>query len=79
MKAHDPLLNVHKYKKDKYAAYFEILYDEGNDGFHYKVNFYDYATSKIVDKTEGKSSSLLDAKSAAQSWAVKQIEKFKRY
>ena len=79
MKSHGPEINIHEYKKDKYTAYFEIFYNEENGVFLYSVNFYDYATSKIVDKTEGKSSSLLDAKSAAQSWAVKQIEKFKRY
>ena len=78
MKAHGSLLNIHEYKKDKYTAYFEIFYNEEDGAFHYNVNFYDYATSKVVEKTEGKGSSLTEAKSAAQAWAIEQIEKFRR-
>lgn len=79
MKLSGPEINVHDYKKDKYTAYCEILYDEGNGGFHYKVNFYDYATSKLVEKMGGTEASLAEAKASAQSLAIEKFEKFRRY
>lgn len=73
------LINVRDYPRDLYSAYWEIRVD-GNDGdgYGYGVRLYDRQTNSVVEETEGAADTRDAADTAAQTWVLDRIEKYRR-
>lgn len=74
------LINIHDYPKKLYSAFWEIRVTGGDSfGYEYGVRIHAYGdNSKILAEKVGAEMTRDAVDTAAQSWVLKEMKKYKR-